>query len=156
MAPRIRTLEELRAIVGEDGKDWTDEQLLAAEQHAQQRAYLTVAAWMDRKRSGSPRHRTENLVSLKGRLVLLLVLAAVVAGTAPLWATQYPPALSVDHLVAQVEVSGDLRTMTLRGLLSDDITICIEPKAGVFGPRRCARLGDLRAGKAFAQPGGGR
>lgn len=43
----IRTLAELRALVGAAGRDWTDAELLRAAEATRQHAGLIVSAWRD-------------------------------------------------------------------------------------------------------------
>jgi hypothetical protein len=43
----VRSIEELRAIVGEAGQDWTDAQLLRAAEATRRHAQIIVGAWRD-------------------------------------------------------------------------------------------------------------
>lgn len=60
---------------------------------------------------------------------VLLVLALVQGRSVPL-------ATDVDRALAQLEVSLDGKTLTVREVAPDDLTLCVAPKAGQFGPRR--------------------
>jgi hypothetical protein len=54
-----RTLDELRAIVGEDGAAWSDEQLFAAEASAQRLALCLVGRRMDDLNPGPAARRAD-------------------------------------------------------------------------------------------------
>ncbi len=54
---QLRSIAELRAIVGDDGKDWSDEELLAADAEAAVFADLIVATRIDQLRPAEARLR---------------------------------------------------------------------------------------------------
>lgn len=59
---------------------------------------------------------------------------------------QLPLATVQDLAEAPLMIARDGNTITIRGAASDDLRICVEPKAGVFGPVRCYLVRDLRRG----------
>lgn len=57
MAMRIRTIEELRALVGAAGHDLTDAQLLRLAEATRGHALIIAGAWRDRLDLDGPRRR---------------------------------------------------------------------------------------------------
>lgn len=60
---------------------------------------------------------------------------------------QVPDATAADRALAQLEISLDGQTMTIRGVASDALRICVRPKEGQFGPTRCFSVGAIRRGE---------
>jgi hypothetical protein len=57
-----------------------------------------------------------------------------------------PLATDVDELLAQQSISADGKEITFRAVVADDVRICVEPRRGVFGARRCFTVGAIRRG----------
>jgi len=50
-----------------------------------------------------------------------------------------------------ITVSDDGTEITLQQTAADSLRICVEPAVGQFGPKRCYRVGDIRAGRVVRQ-----
>lgn len=64
---------------------------------------------------------------------------------------QVPSATETDRLMAQLEVSGDGNTVTVRSVAPDSLRLCVAPRAGAFGPTRCFTVADIRRGRVVRQ-----
>lgn len=79
------------------------------------------------------------------------VLACALLGVGAVVAAQSRPpdvplATALDRALAQIEVSRDGRAVTVRAIAPDTLQLCVEPKSGAFGARRCFSVGAIRRG----------
>ena len=74
-------------------------------------------------------------MNLCASLLLLLTVQAI------------PNATVVDRALAQLEISLDGQTITVRGVAPDDFRICVAPPHGHFGLTRCFTAGAIRRGE---------
>jgi hypothetical protein len=75
--------------------------------------------------------------------IALAMHAQIVFAQAPM----VPLASEAERLLAQLLISVDGRTLTIRGAAPDDLRICVEPLMGQFGHGTiCYRAGELRRG----------
>lgn len=58
-----------------------------------------------------------------------------------------PDATLAERALAQLDISVDGKTVTVRPAAPDDLRLCVAPKAGVFGPMRCFEVGKIRRGE---------
>lgn len=61
-------------------------------------------------------------------------------------AAQLPLASAYDASHAQLLISRDGSTMTIRGAAPDTLRLCVEPAAGVAAPTHCFSVGQIRHG----------
>lgn len=74
------------------------------------------------------------------------VLVIWVALLAIATSAQVPTATEADRAFAQLAISRDGNTVTVRGVASDALQVCVEPRAGQFGVTRCYGVGAIRRG----------
>lgn len=80
---------------------------------------------------------------------VLVFVCAVFVGSVVSVAAQramVPLSSAVEERLAQQAISPDGREVTFRAAAADDIRVCVEQREGVFGPRRCFTLGQVRRG----------
>jgi len=66
---------------------------------------------------------------------------------------QQPTATVVDEALAQLEISSDGQTMTIRGTAPNSLKLCVQPARGIFGPTRCFTVGAVRRGEELHRVG---
>jgi len=58
-----------------------------------------------------------------------------------------PPANELDRALAQIEISRDGQTVTVRDVAPDSLRVCVAQKPRQFGPTRCFLVGQIRRGE---------
>lgn len=80
------------------------------------------------------------------RLQQIVLMAAFLVTLAAVSAVAQRAATQADRILAQMAIAKDGQTVTFRGAAPDSLRVCVEPKAGTFGPTRCYTVGQIRAG----------
>lgn len=94
--------------------------------------------------------RLRVLLAMRRLLLLAVVAVGTVASVGLVAQARVPLASQADKVLSPLEISVDGSTFTFRGVAADRLQVCVEPRIGLFGPRRCYSVQDMRAGLVLA------